>query len=141
MNNSVVTTDLGAALEVYNHSDIATYSTLIGYIDRLGVSTTEPTIVLDVGGFKQRVFVGLAAIAANKTISILNTANAVVITFIFSLTGTQTLTFPSNVRMQTADTRWNAGTKVFTPTELGSYEASLLYDGTNWNLKISNPFT
>ena len=141
MNNSVVTTDLGSALEVYRHSDVAMYSALVGYIDRLGVSTTDSTIVLDAGGFKQRVFVGLSSITANKTISVTNTSMAIVLNFMFTLSGTQTLTFPSNFRMQTADTRWTAGSKLFTPTEAGTYEASMVFDGTNWNLKISTPFT
>ena len=48
-------------------------------------------------------------------------------------------TFPADFYM--SDALWDDGTKVWTPEDLGEYEASVTYDGTRYTLRIIGPIS
>lgn len=100
---------------------------------------TSGAITLNFKNASDVIFYGSAQISANKVISFSNSTNATKLTFLFDLSGTQTLTFPSSCLMN--DIRWNSGTKVWSSLEAGKYKAFANFDGTNWYLEISqSPF-
>lgn len=128
---------LGVRVGVYY---FAAVSLTTDFLSRVIVDTTGATIPLNLNDLKQRMFVGSDPIAAPKVWALDNDSNALVFQNKFSLTGLHPQTMPASFKMQSSDPRWNSGTKVWTPAAIGDYEASATFDGTNWNLKISDPF-
>lgn len=111
------------------------------YLAQAEVDTSGSPIVLDMLDKVQRMFKQSADIGGNKTIELSNDGNALVFQFSFAITGAlYTLTWPAEFLMQSTDLRWNDGTKIWAPTEIGTYEASATWNGTNWLLKISDAF-
>lgn len=100
-------------------------------------STAGGTITLDCESRKQLIAVGSASFSGSKTIALSNNTNAKVISFLFQLSGSGTLTMPSTFLMDTGESRWNSGTKVLTLTGAGYYEISATWDGTRWRVKAS----
>jgi hypothetical protein len=106
-------------------------------------STASGTITLDMDSDVQKMFVGSASFSTPKTMALSNTTNALVFTFLFTITDlAATLTWPSAFTMQEVDARWNTTSNVFTATATGTLECSATtYDaGTTWRLKISHRY-
>ena len=107
-------------------------------IDQLTVSTASGTITLDMGNQADRMFKGSGNINGPKTWIFSNTTGSILIrSFIFVMTTLDAQTMPANVAM--SDARWD-GT-IWTPQDVGQYEATASFDGTNWLLKIEGPFS
>jgi hypothetical protein len=112
------------------------------FLESASADTSGATITLDMTDLKQRMFVGSASFATAKAMALSNNSNALVFQFAFQISNVAaTLTWPAGFTMQSDDTRWNSGTRVWTAAAIGKYEASATYDGTEWKLKISAPFS
>lgn len=111
-------------------------------LDSATPSTTGATITLDMNSQFQRMFVGSASFAGAKAIALSNTTNALVLNLVLTLTNVAAvLTFPSTFTMQSVDSRWNDGAKTFTPSGVGKHEFSATWDGTDWNMKVTFPYS
>lgn len=129
-NRKVLLSDIIALVIVGNDLDLAT------------VSTAGATITLDMGGEKERMFVGSASFGTAKAIALSNDTNALVLNLVLTLTNVAAvLTFPTTFTMQVFDVRWNDGAHTFTPTATGKYEFSATWDGTDWNLKVTDVYS
>lgn len=92
------------------------------------------TITLDLS--LPSVFLGSASIGAPKTWQLSNESDSLFInSFIFTVSGLHAQTMPSNFIM--SDPRWDKVAKTWTPLEAATYEASAIFDGTNWRLDIT----
>lgn len=110
-------------------------------LDSVIVSTAGGTITLDMNSQAQRMFKGSASIAAVKTWALSNDLIAIFIPSVkFTMTTTDDQTFPSNFKMVSFDANWNDSTKKWTPPDVGTYEMSATFDGTNWLMKIQGPY-
>lgn len=96
---------------------------------------TSGAITLNFKNASDVIFYGSAQISANKVISFSNSTNATKLTFLFDLSGTQTLTFPSSCLMN--DIRWDSGTKIWSALNSGKYKMTGINDGTNWWVDIT----
>lgn len=90
-------------------------------------------VTLDFEITEQVLFTADAVIGSAKTWAFDNTTGAKKFDFIFTMSSLDAQTMPASVLM--GDVRWN-GT-AWTPTDLGKYRASGVYDGTNWLMEIS----
>lgn len=105
-------------------------------------STAGGTITFDCNNQVERMFVGSASFGTAKAIALSNDGFALVINFVFTLTNVAAvLTFPSTFTMQAADSRWADGAGTFTPQTTGKHEFSATWDGTDWNLKATTPYS
>lgn len=105
------------------------------------VDVSGGTITLDLNSIDQMMYVGSASFGTPKTIALSNATNGLVIDFKFNLSNVAAvLTFPTSFTMQTTDLRWNDGAHTFTPSATGKHEFSATFDGTDWDLKITNPY-
>ena len=110
-------------------------------LDSAVVSTAGGTITLDMNAQAERMFRGSASIGAVKTWALSNDTNAIFIPSVkFVMTTTDDQTFPAAFKMSTFDANWNDGTKKWTPPDVGTYEISATFDGTNWLMKIQGPY-
>lgn len=104
-------------------------------VDRTTTVTTGATITLDCNSQQQRLHVGLTSFSSAKAIALSNTTNALGFTFFFEITATTAvLTPPSDWLMPPSDS-WD-GTD-WTPLATGKYVMVGSFDGTNWNVSIS----
>lgn len=103
------------------------------------VDVSGATPVINLASNRRMQYVGSASIGANKTFSLAAQENALSFKFIFTLSAVYYLQWPSTFKM--SDALWDSGTKRWTPEQAGTYVAEALKDGTNWYLKISNPYT
>lgn len=105
------------------------------------VDTTGGTVTLDFANKIERMFIGSASFATSKTIALSNDTNALVLNMVFTITNVAgTVVFPTTFTMQTTDSRWTDGSHTFTPAVTGKYEFSAVWDGTDWNLKVTNAY-
>lgn len=112
-------------------------------LDLETVDVSGGTITLDFEGEKERMFVGSASFGTPKTIALDNEENALCMNFKFNLSNVAAvLTFPTSFSMQTLDSvRWNDGAHTFTPASTGLHVFSATFDGTDWHLIASGPFS
>ena len=102
------------------------------------VSSSTPTINLI--NLIEAKLNASATINANKTFSLSNASNVFQFTFIFTLTASLWLQWPTNFKM--SDALWNSTTKRWQPEQGGTYLAVIEADGAGgFLLTISNPFT
>ena len=101
--------------------------------------STSGNITLDLLNRQLREFTPSAVIAAPKTWALANTNQAFEFRFRFTLTGLHAQTMPSNFRM--TDPLFDTVTNIWTPLDVGEYEAHGTFDGTNWNLSIIGLWT
>lgn len=102
----------------------------------LGFSV-QTSSVLNFTGLSQYVF-AITSISSPRTISHTNDTQArryEVSYHITNLAGT--ITFPSNYMISAIDARWNSSTKVWTPTQTGTYKGHAIWTGLNWLMDIS----
>ncbi len=119
-------------------TDIANYLglTLIASAD-----TTAAPITINLQSYRFAFFTGSASISGIKTWAFTNATSGKTLKILFTLTGSFAQTFPSDVKMQNWVGDWDDGTKTWTPSGgAGAYEADLVYNGTNWLMKIYGPF-
>jgi|SRR5688572_961578 len=112
-------------------------------LDLVTCDVSGSTITLDFENRYQRMFVGSASFATPKTVAIEATTdtNALVFDVKFNLSNVAAvLTFPSNFVMVVPDTRWDNTAKTFTAAATGKHEFSATFDGTDWDLKVTNQF-
>lgn len=133
-NRKVLLSDIIALVAAQNDLDLATTSTAGG------------TITLDMNSQVQRMFVGSTSFGTAKAIALSNDTDAFesAIALVFNLVLTLTnaaavLTFPISFTMQ--DSRWNDVAHTFTPIGTGKHEFSATWDGTDWNLKATYPYS
>ncbi len=103
------------------------------------VNTAINPLVLNMGGEVVRDFVGNAVIAAPKTWSLSNDTDALEFKFNFEISGLHAMTMPADFIM--SDALWNDATKKWQPLDIGTYQASAAFNGTNWILSIVGPYT
>lgn len=136
-------TEYPSALVVWETATAARIVT--GNANRLSletVSTAGGTITLDFANKIERMFIGSASFATSKTIAISNNTNALVLNMVLTITNVAgTVIFPTSFTMQAVDSRWTDGTHTFTPVGTGKHEFSAVFDGTDWNLKVSYPYS
>ena len=123
-------------LRVYNmFADLIDSLCLI--LDIATPSTASGTITFDFELKQKRTFWGSAGFATPKTIAFANDSEAKEFYFVLNITsGAAILTFPSTVTMD--DSRWEAtGAKEWEPSGTGSFKGHAIFDGTNWNIDIS----
>lgn len=108
----------------------------------LQVDTTAAPIVLNLGGFIERLFYGSANITGVKTWSLSNSSNAKRFQVLFTISGmtpgasTHDQTWPAG--FESSDGRWLPG-RIFRPVEDGKYEAiATTYDGVTWTIMFSD---
>lgn len=110
-------------------------------LDQVVVSTAGGTITLDMNSQSSRMFNGSASIGAPKTWALSNASIAIFIPSAkFVMTTLDLQTFPASFKMATFEANWNPATKVWTPPDVGTYEMSATFDGTNWLMKIQGPY-
>lgn len=110
-------------------------------LDSVTVSTASGTITLNLNNQTERMFKGSANIGAVKTWALSNDASGLFIPSVrFTMTTTDDQTFPAAFKMATFDANWNNATKKWTPPDVGTYEMSATFDGTNWLMKIQGPY-
>lgn len=138
------TPEAGAGVTVLNTSKFLQYFggwIVVSGLDSAIVSTAGGVITLDMNSQAERMFRGSANIGAIKTWALANDANAVFIPSAkFVMTTTNIQTFPAAFKMATFDANWNNATKQWTPPDVGTYEMSATFDGTNWLMKIQGPY-
>lgn len=106
--------------------------------DRTSTSTSGGTITLDCNSQIARHHVGSATFSSGKVLALSNTTNAETFRFTFTITNTAAiLTVPSDWGFDN-DSRFN-GTD-WAPTATGRYTFFGSWDGTNWNVRASDPF-
>lgn len=102
--------------------------------------TSGATITLDFDSGSDYVFVGSASFATAKTIALDNDTNALRLVFLFQITNVAaTLTFPSSFTM--SDALWNSSSQVWTALDTGKFKARAEFDGTNWHMEITGPYS
>lgn len=106
---------------------------------RVNVSTADALITLNMGSKKQRNFLGSAEIAANKTISVTNVANAIKFVFAFSLDAARVLSLPSDFKSN--DGGWNNATQQWTAAAGGNYVLEATMVGNYWQAVFHGPNT
>lgn len=100
------------------------------------VDTTGGTLTLNFTTKSRVSFVNSAPFAAAKAVAFSNDVNAKAFEFIFEITNVAaTLDFPANTKA--SDVRWNSGTQVWTPNEVGIFKVTGVYSGSNWYLDFS----
>lgn len=110
--------------------------------DIIVVDTSGATITLDFAFKAQRVFVGNAAFATPKTIALANADNAVSFQFIPNMSNVAAvLTFPTEFTMQNSDDRWVDASHQFTAEVTGKHKFVSTYDGTDYTMEASNPYS
>lgn len=106
------------------------------------VSTAGATITFNCNKQSDLMFVGSAAIAANKIWALTNDDYLRQLKFRFTLTAADLVqTMPAEVKMLLSSPvgAWDSAAKTWTPTEPGDYEAEFSNDGTTIILKIYGP--
>lgn len=98
---------------------------------------TSGTITLDFDRDTDRFFRGNAAITGAKTVEVRNNTNAEGFLLSLDVTTSTVLTFPSNFKGESTESRWVTGSKALTLTGTGTYIIGGVYDGTSWNIKAS----
>lgn len=98
---------------------------------------TSGTITLDFDRETDRFFKGNAAITGAKTIEVRNDTNAEGFALSLEVTTSAVLTFPSNFKGESTESRWVTGDKELTLTGTGTYIIAGMYDGAYWNIKAS----
>lgn len=112
---------------------------VLDYVD--DVDSSGGTITLNLNSQVQRMFRSPDSFATPKTIALSNTTNGLVIDFKLIMSDVAAvLTFPTNFTMQTTDLRWNDSAHTFTPSATGEHEFSATFDGTDWDMKATNPY-
>lgn len=123
----------------YNSSDSPTQNNdmdcACDTIDLLKVSSVPSVITLNLAQKKARVFSIEPAILEEKTWALSNDFLALSFKVIFSISDLFAQTFPATFKMN--DIRWDAPSKTWTPAEAGTYQAEGVFDGTNWQVVIS----
>lgn len=123
----------------YNSSDSQTQdndmSCACDTIDLLKVSSASSVITLNLAQKKARVFSIEPAILEAKTWALSNDFVALSFKIIFALSDIFIQTFPANFKMD--DVRWNSGAKTWTPEDAGTYTVEGVFDGTNWQVVVS----
>lgn len=110
-------------------------------LDLHTADTSGATITLDFELKMERMFIGSASFATAKTIALSNDGNALVLNFVCTITNVAgTVDFPTTFTMQTTDSRWTDASHRFTPATTGKHEFSATWDGTDWNLKVTNAY-
>lgn len=105
------------------------------------VDSSGATITLNLNSKVQRMFRSPDSFATPKTIALSNTTNGLVIDFKLIMSDVAAvLTFPTNFTMPTTDLRWDDSAHTFTPSAIGEHEFSATFDGTDWDMKATNPF-
>lgn len=105
---------------------------------RVAVPVAPANLAMNMGSKQQVDFIPSGNITAPKTWVISNETEAYQFNMRFTLTGLDAQTMPVNFQM--ADPLWNPATNVWTPIDIGTYEALATFDGTNWFLKIIGLF-
>jgi hypothetical protein len=103
------------------------------------VNTTGPIITLDMGGLKQKNFVGDNPINSAKTWAFANAGNATVIQFFrFTLTGAYPQTMPITLKMESYVGTWQTNNpNEWQPDSAGDFEAMLTHYNGEWRLRIT----
>jgi hypothetical protein len=112
-------------------------------LTRETVDVSGGTITLDFDDRKERLFIGSASFGTPKTIALANDTAALCMNFKFNFSNVAAvLTFPTTFTMQTLDSlRWNDGAHTFTPSATGLHVFTATYDGTDWHLTASGPYS
>jgi hypothetical protein len=105
-------------------------------VDLITVSSSPSTINLNMGNKLQRIFKVTPSISAEKTFALLNDTLALSFKIMFEIADLVDINFPSD--FISPDAAWTAG-QVWTPLDLGKYEAECAFDGSNWIVKITGP--
>lgn len=139
---AAVGTDYPSAFVFYH--TLTTPRVVNGTSNRLDLHTSDTsgaTITLDFELKMERMFIGSASFATAKTIELDNDDNALVLNFVCTITNVAgTVDFPTTFTMQTTDSRWTDASHRFTPATTGKHEFSATWDGTDWNLKVTNAY-
>lgn len=123
-----------------NFTELYAAVSALSNIDILSVSTAGGTITLNFASEEQRIFVGSASFATAKAVALSNDSIARRLDFIFTITNVNAvLTFPAAFVMN--DVRWNTSSQEWEPDQTGTFKASAIFDGTNWIMDISNPYS
>lgn len=131
--DAAITAEIAAAIS----AAIAIH--ILDYVNN--VDTSGGTITLNLNSKVQRMFRSPDSFATPKTIALSNTTNGLVIDFKLIMSDVAAvLTFPTNFTMPTTDLRWNDSAHTFTPSATGEHEFSATFDGTDWDMKATNPF-
>lgn len=108
--------------------------------NRATVTTSGATITLDMVNRQLREFNASANIAAPKTWALANEARGFEFRFRFTISGgLHAQTMPADFKMTTPE--FDPATNIWTPADVGEYEAHGTFDGTNWNLSIIGLWT
>lgn len=127
--DAAITAEIAAALLIH----------ILEYVD--DVDSSGGTITFDLNSKVQRMFRSPDSFATPKTIALSNTTNGLVIDFKLIMSDVAAvLSFPTNFTMQTTDLRWNDSAHTFTPSATGEHEFSATFDGTDWDMKATNPY-
>lgn len=111
-----------------------------GSLTSLSVSTASGTVTLNFDTNVVRFFVGSASFATAKTIAFSNDSVALYFSFMFQITDVAAvLTLPSEVIM--SDARWNTSSQEWTSFDTGKFRAKGDFDGTNWHVTITGPYS
>lgn len=103
------------------------------------IPTSNQEIILDMKHSAQRWFKGQDNIDGPRIWNMINDDRAVEAKFMFTMAGLFPQTLPDDFRM--ADVKFDPVTKIWQPSNIGDYEASINYDGvSNFNVKIAGPF-
>jgi len=133
----------GLAVKVKGDESGLEFGTVVASagLDSTTVNTAGATITLDMNNQFERMFKGSANIGAVKTWVLSNDINAIFIPSVkFVMTTTNIQSFPADFKMSSFDANWNSSTKEWTPSDVGTYEMTAAFDGSNWIMKISGPF-
>lgn len=108
---------------------------------RVTVSVSGSTITMNMANTPERVFVGSAAIGANKTLEFTNTTGACRATLHIEITGAaRNLIMPAGVVRDPSLWTWSTGPLTLT-LDPGKYVLVFNYDGTEWKVEISGVYT
>jgi hypothetical protein len=99
------------------------------------INTVPSTFTLNFDREDSKNFTGTAAFTGAKTIAIENDGNADGFLFTFNVTTSCVLTFPSNWRMDSTESRFAANALTLTGT--GLYNVVGVYSGANWLVKAT----
>ncbi len=142
LSNSSIKLEQISWFRRYNSDDIATIGEQFNpggtsdCMKRISINTAPATIVFNMLGEKQVLFVGSPVINANKILQVTGVGTAIELLFIFTLDAVRTITMPANFIM--SDVRFDNATKVWTPFYGGKYKARALFDGGDWWLEITD---
>lgn len=110
-------------------------------LDEVSVAPVSGTMTLDMDSMYQRTFKDTTVVGTH-TIAFANMTNAKVFTLQISVTGGISITMPSSVVMEEADTRWVNATKILTltGTTASGFQLSFTKFDSVYQLLVSSRF-